>query len=224
MLTNQTAAGLVQLFDALSQDAVRLLLIKHLDTAPAPFTVDNFLYIVTSAQPDAMTGLLVELVGGSTAVSANAPTKYVFDGRLTDLRRRLRADGFEVVEDALACFQRQNRWAKSTTTSKRRLLAVTWTTMRWREWSTRPRPSPSHPTSPGAARRAAVSTKSSNASLVANHCLRGSHGDDGVPPSAYACVRVARVPPKGVGAGDEQREGVGIERSLPPGDDGDDRR
>ena len=101
MLTNQTAAGLVQLFDALSQDAVRLLLIKHLDTDPAPFTVDNLLYIVTSAQPDAMAGLFVELVGGRTAVRANAPTKYVFDGRLTDLRRRLRADGFDVVEDAL---------------------------------------------------------------------------------------------------------------------------
>ena len=101
MLTNQTAAGLVQLFRALSQDAVQLLLIKHLDTNPEPYTVGNLLDIVTSAQPDAMAGLLVELVGGSTVVRADAPTKYVFDGRLADLRGRLRADGFEVVEDAL---------------------------------------------------------------------------------------------------------------------------
>ena len=48
-----------------------------------------------------MAGLLVELVGGSTGIRTDAPTKYVFDGRLIDLGRRLRADGFEVIEDAL---------------------------------------------------------------------------------------------------------------------------
>jgi hypothetical protein len=48
-----------------------------------------------------MAGLLVELVNGNTAVRANAPTKYVFDGRLADLRARLRVDGFEVINDAL---------------------------------------------------------------------------------------------------------------------------
>ena len=37
-------------------------------------------------------------------------------------------------------------------------------------------------------------------------------------------VRVARVPREGVGAGNERRGGVGTERSLPPRDEGDDRR
>ena len=48
-----------------------------------------------------MTGLLVELIGGCTEIRADAPTKYVFDARHADLRGQLRADGFEVVEDAL---------------------------------------------------------------------------------------------------------------------------
>jgi hypothetical protein len=101
MLTNQTAAGLVQLLRAISPDAVRLLLIKHLNCDPSPFTTDTLFHIVRAAEADDMAGLLVELVGGRTALRADAPTKYVFDGRLADFRGRLRADGFEVVEDAL---------------------------------------------------------------------------------------------------------------------------
>ena len=101
MLTNRTAASLVQLFRALSQDAVRLLLIKHLNTDPKPFTVDHLLKIVISAKSDELTGLLIEVVGGSTAIRTDAQTKYVFDGRHADLCGHLRADGFAVVEDSL---------------------------------------------------------------------------------------------------------------------------
>src|SRR5262245_38943905 len=101
MLTNQTLAGLVQVLRALSEDAVRLLFIKHLNRDPSPVTTSNLLDIAASAGPDAVAGLLVELVGGQTGVRADAPTKHVFDGRLADLRGRLRADGFEVGEDAL---------------------------------------------------------------------------------------------------------------------------
>ena len=101
MLTNRSAAGLVQLFGALSRDAVRLLLIKHLNADPEPFTVDHLLHIVTTAPADELTGLLVEIVGGRTVIRADAPTKYVFDARHADLCGQLRADGFDVVEDAL---------------------------------------------------------------------------------------------------------------------------
>ena len=101
MLTNQTLAGLVHLLRSLSQDAVRLLFIKHLNVNPLPCTTDNLLDIAASARPDAMAGLLIELIGGQTEIRDDAPKKYVFDGRLADLRGRLRADGFEVVEDAL---------------------------------------------------------------------------------------------------------------------------
>ena len=101
MLTKRTAASLVQLFRALSQDAVRLLLIKHLNTDPEPYSVDHLLRIVISAKPDELTGLLIEVVGGSTVIRTDAPTKYVFDGRHADLCGHLRADGFAVVEDSL---------------------------------------------------------------------------------------------------------------------------
>ena len=101
MLTNRTKATLVQFFGALSHDAVRLLLIKHLNADPNPFTIDICFNILASAQPDAMAGLLVEIVAGRTEIRADAHRKYVFDARHTDLRRQLRADGFDVVEDSL---------------------------------------------------------------------------------------------------------------------------
>lgn len=48
-----------------------------------------------------MAGLLVELLSGNTAVRPDTPTKYVFDGRLGDLRGRLRADGLEAIGNSL---------------------------------------------------------------------------------------------------------------------------
>ena len=74
MLTKQTLAGLIQLLQSISQDAVRLLFIKHLNWDPSPFTTNNLLDIVASSPPDAMAGLLVELISDSTAIRADAPT------------------------------------------------------------------------------------------------------------------------------------------------------
>lgn len=101
MLTNQTRATLVQVLLAVSSDAVRLLLLKHFDRDLWPITTHDLLELASAAGPEQMAGLLVELLTGNTAVRADAPTKYVFDGRLVDLRARLRTDGFDVLEDAL---------------------------------------------------------------------------------------------------------------------------
>ena len=100
MLTNQTRATLVQLLRAISPEAVHLLFLKHFNYDRL-LTTSDMLDAVSVAPPDKMAGLLVALLSGATAVRADAPTKYVFDGRLADLRGRLRADGFEVIEDAL---------------------------------------------------------------------------------------------------------------------------
>ncbi|MCK4786832.1 MAG: hypothetical protein KAV87_23940 [Desulfobacteraceae bacterium] len=102
MLTNQTRASLVQLLQALSREAVFLLMLKHLDCELRSISAHNLLEAVSAAEPDQLAGLLVELVGGKTAIRNDAPTKYVFDGRLEDLASRLRADGYEVIEDALS--------------------------------------------------------------------------------------------------------------------------
>ena len=102
MLTNQTRASLVQLLQALSEDAIFLLMLKHLDCNLMSSDVHNLLEAVSAAEPDKLAGLLVELVGGKTAIRSDAPTKHVFDGRLKDLASRLRADGYEVIEDALS--------------------------------------------------------------------------------------------------------------------------
>lgn len=101
MLTSQTRATLVQVLQSISPDAVRLLLLKHLDQDLWPVTTHALLELTANAASESVAGLLVELLSGNTAVRAEAPTKYVFDGRLADLRARLRADGFEVIEDGL---------------------------------------------------------------------------------------------------------------------------
>ena len=101
MLTNKTAAGLVQLLQALSQDDVRLLLFKHLDIDLNAYRIDTLLRIVTSSCPEGLAGLIVEVAGGSTEVRANAPRKYVFDKRHEHFCGLLRSDGFEVLEDSL---------------------------------------------------------------------------------------------------------------------------
>jgi hypothetical protein len=101
MLTNQTRAALVQLLQAISPDAIRLLLLKHLGQDIWPIDTHKLLYVLNGADAEGMAGLLVELLAGRTAVRADAPRKFVFDGRLDDFRGRLRADGFEVIEDAL---------------------------------------------------------------------------------------------------------------------------
>jgi hypothetical protein len=101
MLTNQTRVALIQLLQAVSPETVRLLVIKHLDFDPPRITTDVLLEALGSAGDEALTGLLVEVVGGTTAIRADAPRKGVFDARHADLRGRPRADGFEVVEDSL---------------------------------------------------------------------------------------------------------------------------
>jgi hypothetical protein len=101
MLTIRTRASLVQLLQAIAPDSVRLLFLKHFGEDVWPIDSGRLLEATASAGPEPMAGLLIELVSGNTAIRADAPTKYVFDGRLADLRGRLRADGFEVIEDAL---------------------------------------------------------------------------------------------------------------------------
>jgi hypothetical protein len=101
MLTNQTRASLVQLLRAVSPDAVRLLFIKHFDHDLRNPTTDNLLAAIAAAQPDQVAGLLIELLSAKTSVRTDAPTKYVYDGRLAELRGRLKADGYEVIHESL---------------------------------------------------------------------------------------------------------------------------
>jgi hypothetical protein len=101
MLTNATRATLVQVLEALKQPTVKLLFIKHLDVEPYGFATETLLTELAVANAPAVAGLLVELLADQTAVRADAPVKTVYDKRLEDLRRRLRADGYELVEDGL---------------------------------------------------------------------------------------------------------------------------
>lgn len=101
MLTNSTRASLVQLLVALSPNAIRLLMLKHLNIDQQSYDTSTLLEITRVANPEQMAGLLVELIAGTTSIRCDAPTKYVFDNRLSDLRARLRADGYGVINDAI---------------------------------------------------------------------------------------------------------------------------
>ena len=101
MLTHRTRATLVQTLQALSQDGIRLLLLKHFDWELQHPTVDKLLKAVSRAGRDEMTGLLVELLGNATKVRAYATTKHIYDSRLAELRGCLRADGLEFSNDSL---------------------------------------------------------------------------------------------------------------------------
>ena len=101
MLSIRTIAGLVQLLRSFVCRRREAFVPETPRCGPYAFTIDDFCHVLSTASPDALTGLLVEIIGGTTAIRADAPTKYVFDGRLADFRRQLRSDGFEVVDDTL---------------------------------------------------------------------------------------------------------------------------
>lgn len=92
---------MVQLLQTISMEPLHLLLIKHLDRHVWPISAHGLLEALSSAKPEEIAGLLIELLSNKTGVRSDAGQKYVFDERLADLRGRLRADGFEVIEDAL---------------------------------------------------------------------------------------------------------------------------
>ena len=101
MLTHRTRATLVQTLQALSQDGVRLLLLKHLNWEVKYPNLDTLLEAVSEAGPDKMAGILVELLGNATNMRAYATTKHIYDSRLTELQRCMRADGLRVTDDSL---------------------------------------------------------------------------------------------------------------------------
>lgn len=56
---------------------------------------------MTLAPADGLSQLLGELLSGETALRLHAAPRYAFDGRLEDLRRRLRTDGFDIQANVL---------------------------------------------------------------------------------------------------------------------------
>lgn len=101
MLTNHTRAILVQVLQAISPEAVRLLFLKHFDIDQPYLDLDDKLRITTEASAEQVRGLLIEILGDTISVRRDAPHKGVFDSRVEDLNRRLRTDGFEVVDRTL---------------------------------------------------------------------------------------------------------------------------
>jgi hypothetical protein len=102
MLSNATRATLVQLLLSIKKEAVQLLVLKHLDVDLVTVSAEDLLTHLAYARNERLIGLLLELIAGTTAVRADAFTKSVFDARLEELHRRLRADGFEVTQGTLS--------------------------------------------------------------------------------------------------------------------------
>lgn len=105
MLTNQTRAALVDVLRSLDYDKVSLLMLKHLDIRDSGNAVDDLLRVLESANTSAVCDLLVELIDNKTDVRVDAPIKRTFDGRIEELKRRLRTDGFEVTDGTMTQLQ-----------------------------------------------------------------------------------------------------------------------
>ena len=101
MFTVATQATLVQTLEALSQEAIRLLSLKHLGRDLEYPTTEGLLSAVAGAKLDQMAGLLIELLSNNTNVRADARVKHTYDSRLEDLERHLRADGFRLENGSL---------------------------------------------------------------------------------------------------------------------------
>jgi hypothetical protein len=101
MLTNRTRAGLVQVLQSISNDACRLLLLKHLDLDIHAISPHYLLQAFARAHVEQVASLLIELIGNTTSIRTEAPTKYVFDSRLADLQRLLELDGYELLDGSI---------------------------------------------------------------------------------------------------------------------------
>lgn len=95
--------ALVQVLHAITDDARYTLGYKHIGAEPEHFGSgqQGTRHVLEAAGPDDIASLLRELLTGTGSVRAEAPTKYVFDQRLTDLERWLLHDGWSVVDGDL---------------------------------------------------------------------------------------------------------------------------
>jgi len=102
----QTIASVAQLLGALSIDAADTLLYKHLGVRwdEVEFTPNmrmrGFLQML-EAQSGSVKSLVDEILREKYAVRADAPTKYVFDGRWREVERWLLHDGWSIEDNQL---------------------------------------------------------------------------------------------------------------------------
>ena len=102
MLGRQATASLAQLLASLRMEAVTALLYKHTGYEFGSYRPDvaGYLELLSRADAQAIRGIIEEAVG-LTSTRADAPTKNVFDTRLTEFVRWLTHDGWIVRSGAL---------------------------------------------------------------------------------------------------------------------------
>lgn len=95
----EVLAALAQLLASLNSDAALVLIEKHAGARPQGSDQRLLLSGLERADRDALRRILVEAL--SRSARADAPTKYVYDERASDLRRWLFHDGWLVEERQL---------------------------------------------------------------------------------------------------------------------------
>lgn len=101
MFSHQVGAAIVQVLASLRGDAAALLFYKHLGYMPWPPDVHTFHQAFQDASDDQRVALVTDVLAHVASVKADAPTKYVFEERMTDARAWLLHDGFELVDGVL---------------------------------------------------------------------------------------------------------------------------
>jgi hypothetical protein len=98
--SRQTLTSVAQVLTALTGDSAALLIYKHLGLRKDdyPYGALGYLQALETADNDTVMQLVGELARESSAIRADAPTKYVFDGRWREFERWLLHDGW-LIED-----------------------------------------------------------------------------------------------------------------------------
>ncbi len=91
---------MVDILRSLDYAKIELLMLKHFNVRAPGNTVSDLVRFLES-DASAMGDLVVEFICNTTDARADAPVKRTYDGRIEELKRRLRTDGFEVSNGAL---------------------------------------------------------------------------------------------------------------------------
>lgn len=101
MFSHHILGAAVQVLSSLRGEASTLILYKHLGYKPWPPGEMQFLQTLEEASDKVTAAILIDIVSNAASNRGDAPTKYVFDQRMVDLRAWMAHDGLEIVDGAL---------------------------------------------------------------------------------------------------------------------------
>jgi hypothetical protein len=101
MFSHHILGTAVQVLSSIRAEASTVILYKHLGYRPWPPGEMQFLQALEDAADNVTAAILIDIVSNAGSNRADAPTKYVYDERMADLRAWMGHDGLEIVDGNL---------------------------------------------------------------------------------------------------------------------------